>query len=128
MISVVILAYMLRIFERPLSEASGQDFNKFDTAMWNVIVTMTTVGYGDTYPKSNIGRLLGIAVCLWGVLLVSLFVVAISDALEFNIPQKNAYNLVHRLIYRDQLKKEAAGAIMSHYRIKIYERKNKLLM
>ena len=61
-VSGIISAYMLRIFERPLSEASGQDFNRFDTAMWNIIVTMTTVGYGDTFPKSNIGRALGICI------------------------------------------------------------------
>ena len=125
MVSGVICAYMLRIFERPLSEASGQNFNRLDTAMWNIIVTMTTVGYGDTFPKSYVGRVLGIIICLWGVLLVSLFVVTVSDALEFNNPQKNSYNLIHRLIYRDELKKEAAGAILSHYRIKLYERKNK---
>jgi len=124
-ISGIILAYMLRIFERPLSDASQQDFDSIETSMWNIIVTMTTVGYGDTFPKSDMGRLLGIVICLWGVLLVSLFVVTISDALEFNIPQKNAFNLIHRLIFRGQLKKEAAGAILSHYKIKLYERKHK---
>ena len=61
-ISGFIMAYMLRIFERPLSEVSGQNFNRIDTAMWNIIVTMTTVGYGDTYPKTTGGRLLGIAI------------------------------------------------------------------
>ena len=87
-VSGIICAYMLRIFERPLSEASGQNFNRIDTAMWNIIVTMTTVGYGDTFPKSDIGRALGIWICLWGVLLVSLFVVTISDAIELDNTQK----------------------------------------
>mmetsp|Transcript_32425 Transcript_32425/g.28711 ORF Transcript_32425/g.28711 Transcript_32425/m.28711 type:complete len:309 (+) Transcript_32425:534-1460(+) len=123
-VSGVICAYMVRIFERPLSESSGQNFSRIDTAMWNIIVTMTTVGYGDTFPHSNIGRFLGIWICLWGVLLVSLFVVTVSDALEFDITQKNSYNLIHRLMFREELKNEAAGAILSHYMVKVYERKN----
>eukprot|EP00345_Euplotes_harpa_P015353 CAMPEP_0168336372 /NCGR_PEP_ID=MMETSP0213-20121227/11502_1 /TAXON_ID=151035 /ORGANISM="Euplotes harpa, Strain FSP1.4" /LENGTH=169 /DNA_ID=CAMNT_0008341551 /DNA_START=115 /DNA_END=622 /DNA_ORIENTATION=+ len=89
---------------------------------------MTTVGYGDAFPKTMFGRLIGICVCLWGVLLVSLFVVSISDALEFNVPQKNAFNLIHRIIFRDQLKDQAAGAIISRYRIKLSERKHKSIV
>eukprot|EP00344_Euplotes_crassus_P007993 CAMPEP_0196994834 /NCGR_PEP_ID=MMETSP1380-20130617/1066_1 /TAXON_ID=5936 /ORGANISM="Euplotes crassus, Strain CT5" /LENGTH=176 /DNA_ID=CAMNT_0042410319 /DNA_START=933 /DNA_END=1464 /DNA_ORIENTATION=+ len=77
---------------------------------------MTTVGYGDTFPKSHLGEPWVSGFSLWGVLLVSLFVVTVSDALEFNVPQKNAYNLIHRLINRDLMKKEAAGAILIQYR------------
>ena len=44
---------------------------------------MTTVGYGDFYPKSNIGRLVGIIIAFWGVLFVSLFVVTLTNLLDF---------------------------------------------
>ena len=44
------------------------------------------------------------------------------------IHKNNAYNLIHRLIYRDQLKDEAAGAILAHYQVKIYERKHKSIV
>ncbi len=121
-ISAVICAYMLRIFERPLSTVSGQNFNKFDTALWNVVVTMTTVGYGDVYPKSYGGRLLGIFICLWGVLLVSLFVVTISEALEFDHPQKNSYLLLQRLLFKEELRKESAVAISAMYKFKVEKR------
>ena len=73
---------------------SGHNFNYFSTSIWNVVVTMTTVGYGDVFPKSYFGRLLGTFICLWGVLLVSLFVVTISEALEFSAPQRNSYLLL----------------------------------
>jgi hypothetical protein len=45
---------------------------------------MTTVGYGDLYPKTNIGRIVGIIVSFWGVFIVSLFVVSLSTMLEFD--------------------------------------------
>ena len=126
--SVLMFAYIYRIFESPLSEASGQNFSSYITSCWWTIVTMTTVGYGDVYPKTTFGRLFGIIVCLWGVLLVSLFVVSISDALKLNVPQSNAFNLIQRLMSRDRLKNEAAGAILSRYRIRSFEEKSKSLI
>ena len=80
---------------------------------------MTTVGYGDVYPKSYGGRIMGTFICLWGVLLVSLFVVTISDALEFSRPQKNAYMLLQRLMFRMNLIQEAATSISKMYKYKI---------
>ena len=127
-ISVLIFGYNLRIFEGPLSDVSGQNFNNYQTACWCTIVTMTTVGYGDVYPKTTFGRMVGIWICLWGVLLVSLFVVSISDALKLNAPQNSAFNLIQRLLNRENLKDEAAGAILARLRIRSYKEKSKSLM
>lgn len=80
------LAYMLWVFERPPTEISKQNYNDILDAVWNVVVTMTTVGYGDIWPKSYGGWVIGTIICLWGVLLVSLFVVTISQSLEFDAP------------------------------------------
>ena len=112
---------MLRICERPLSEASGQNFNDYFLALWNIVVTMTTVGYGDVFPKTNIGRLIGSFICFWGCILVSLFVVSISEALEFTSPQQNAYTLIKRMLYRDGLKKYAANAVSTMWKYKRLE-------
>ncbi len=78
------MGYCLRIFERPLSEASGQDFGMLSNTIWNVLVTMTTVGYGDYFPKTNMGRVIGIIIAFWGVFIVSLFVVSLSNMFEFD--------------------------------------------
>lgn len=115
--SSFIIAYMLRIFERPLSDVSGKDFNNFYNSFWNVIITMTTVGYGDFYPSSIGGRILGIFMCIWGVLLVSLFVVTVSEQLELTQLQKNAYVLIQRLVYKDALKKVSASALFSMFKL-----------
>lgn len=83
---------------------------------------MTTVGYGDVYPKSYGGRLLGAFMCLWGVLLVSLFVVTISDFLEFDHSEKNSYILIKRLAYKEELRKTASIVIASMYKLKLITR------
>lgn len=32
------------------------DFNEFVDSIWLMIITVTTVGYGDGFPRSPIGR------------------------------------------------------------------------
>jgi hypothetical protein len=122
LMSSLICAYMLRILERPLSDVSGQNFHELWSSIWLVFVTMTTVGYGDIYPKSYGGRILGAFMCLWGVLVVSLFVVTISETLEFNHAEKNSYLLIKRLVYRQELRKSATQLIDSAYHLKLIER------
>ena len=92
--SVLIFAFNLRLFERPLSISSGQDFNNLLTSIWNVLITMTTVGYGDFYPKSHAGRVVGVICAFWGVVYVSLFVVSLTNMLEFDSPEKKAFMLL----------------------------------
>lgn len=82
-LSLFIFGYQLRMFEAPLSEVSGQDFNSLSNSIWNVIITLTSVGYGDIFPKTFFGRIVGCFICFWGVLIVSFFVITISDKLEF---------------------------------------------
>lgn len=82
-ISLALFGFTLWIFEWPLSEASGQNFNEIANSFWVTLITMTTVGYGDFYPKSNAGRFVGILIAFWGVLFVSLFVVSLTNLLDF---------------------------------------------
>ena len=53
-------------------------------AMWNILITMTTVGFGDVYPITNGGRCVSIVAALWGVFYVSLFTVFIHNTLHFS--------------------------------------------
>ena len=53
-------------------------------AMWLTIITMTTVGYGDFYPQTHLGRFVGVVACLIGMILVSLVVISLTSLIEFN--------------------------------------------
>lgn len=62
--------------------------------MWNMIITMTTIGYGDLYPASYMGRLIGIIIAFWGVFYVSLFVIALTNTLNFESVESKSYMLL----------------------------------
>lgn len=68
-------AFLVLIFEYH----SNQNLNSLSDAIWWVLVTMTTVGYGDRVPITQGGRVVGVLVMFLGVALVSLFTATISS-------------------------------------------------
>lgn len=66
-----------------------------------VIVTMTTVGYGDFYPKSNATRIIGVIMAFYGVYVVSLFVITLTQYLNMDNAEDRAFELLSSLEERD---------------------------
>ena len=56
-------------------------FDKIVETIWWAVITMTTVGYGDKYPVTYGGRIVGILVAFSGVALVSIFTATVSSIL-----------------------------------------------
>lgn len=59
--------------------------------MWNIIITLNTVGYGDYFPKSHCGRLIVLLTAFWGVFYTSLFIVACDKIFKFTDSEEKAY-------------------------------------
>ena len=67
LIGIIVMEFgslqMLRIEE----DVQGANITSASDALWYVIVTMATVGYGDQYPVTNAGRVLGAFIIVVGV-------------------------------------------------------------
>ncbi|MGN8215501.1 MULTISPECIES: ion transporter [Halococcus] len=53
-------------------DAQPEAFSSIPAALWWGVVTLTTVGYGDVYPVTPLGKLLGATVAVLGTGLVAL--------------------------------------------------------
>lgn len=58
--------------------------------MWCVVITMTTVGYGDVFSVSPFGRIISIINALWGAFVISMLVASIGQVFDLNDSQKQA--------------------------------------
>jgi hypothetical protein len=107
-------SFCLRIFERVLDEKSGKNFSSYWNSIWCLIITMTTVGYGDYFPSSTLGRMIGIISCICGVFLISMLIVTITNVLNFSGTENNVYLILQRLkLMKD--KDDLAAKLIAKY-------------
>ena len=78
LVGILIFAFLgaglVTIFE---AEKNAQ-FQILGDAVWWVLVTMTTVGYGDKVPITAGGKIIGIFIMFFGVALLSVFTATVS--------------------------------------------------
>lgn len=82
-ITVLVSASLMYLAE---AEAQPDKFGSIPRALWWSIITMTTIGYGDTYPVTALGRFLGGIIAIVGVMMVALptgiFAASFSEGME----------------------------------------------
>ena len=68
------------------AEAQPDKFGSIPRSLWWAIVTLTTVGYGDAYPVTTLGRFLAGVIAITGVTVIALptgiFAASFSEAME----------------------------------------------
>lgn len=79
-------SYLVLIAESGSPEAT---ITTASDAMWWSYVTITTVGYGDMYPVTYYGRMVGILVMTVGVAVFATFAGYVSNKLLSSRPKKN---------------------------------------
>ena len=84
LILTVLLSGSLMYFAEGV--AQPDKFGSIPRALWWAIITMTTIGYGDTYPITELGKILGGLIAIMGVMMIALptgiFASSFTEAME----------------------------------------------
>ena len=80
-------------------------------AFWCLFISMTTVAFGDFYPKTHIGRGLIIIATIIGIYFIAMTMKFITQKSILTDMEQKAYKLITRLRHRSQLKNVNANII-----------------
>lgn len=92
-ISVIVIFIVLTISSTAMyyleHQVQPDKFSSISNAMWWGVVTLSTVGYGDVYPVTPLGKLVGSIVALSGIALFALPAGIIVTGLVENLQKKH---------------------------------------
>lgn len=108
---------MYHLTEKRVGSSKGEGYKMFANGIWNIIVAMTTVGYGDFFPETHFGRLIVVLSVFIGTLIISLTVVNLNYMSSFNEEEERAFKILEHLNYRNELNHVSQRVINTHFQL-----------
>lgn len=91
---ILIGSFIMTMFE-PNTQNSNVNIKTFFDAVWWTVVTITGVGYGDLYPITITGRIVGIIVIILGFIIFSTFTAYIAgNFIDQKIKERKGLNKI----------------------------------
>jgi hypothetical protein len=134
-IFVCIFGLIVRTFEfgfvDDYSEEAGKtktnpSFENYFNSFWLIITTMLTIGYGDIYPKSHLGRIVLFISVVVGMILVSLMIVFLSNLIYCSPEENKVHTLVEIDKVREKLRVKASEVVKRVLLLFMFKEKWKL--
>lgn len=81
-VSVFTLSYWIYTFEidNLIDYSTNRNEPIYFNAIYFIMITMTTVGYGDIFPKTLTGKIIIMFTAVWGAVMISFVVLMVSNA------------------------------------------------
>lgn len=107
------------MIERPNATLASRQLDEWSEVIWYVVVTMTTIGYGDIIAQTSVTRTIVIFLLIWGNFWSSIFISVLFPYVQLGLFEKKALNQYRRTKLRGELrelcKKVVGQLVMINY-------------
>lgn len=125
LLSILIPGVLIKEFESNTG-VEENPFNFYWNAFWVIVLTITTVGYGDVYPITHFGRLVVSVACFIGVIMLALLISSVHSVLIFTPEeQKTALAYKRQVETKRYLEKDAQKLISSFLYLSLLRKKRR---
>ena len=119
----VFLGMLLKIFDSEYVKANGTKdsrssyFSQFTNSFWFLLVTMLTVGMGDSSPTTYFGRLICAVGCIIGTMISSLMVVSLQNFSALTVAETRVFHKVEEDHQENTAKKKSAALLYQAFKL-----------
>lgn len=119
---------ILNVVEAPLYYLEDIDggYKKFiypSISLWNTMITLFTIGYGDIAVVTYLGRFFVAVLTIVAGIILSFVTVAMTIDFDFEDQDRRAFALVNSVELKEEVKRASAKLIVAFFRL-IMAKKN----
>ena len=96
-----------------MGEWERTPFQNLGTCMYWAIVTMTTLGYGDLYPSTAAGRVVGSICCIFGIIAIAMPVTVVNNSFSSELGTYKSALKVAKKYHKKQVEEHERHERMS---------------
>ena len=122
LVLIVNFSYMLKIVEGPMTLLvpfyikMKIDFNSFIDCFYGILITLTTVGYGDIVPTTSVSKFLNIVASILGVCFLSVITILFEYLFTLTEKELQSFLFINRNQHKKKLSEISGLYILSNLR------------
>ncbi|CAD8091117.1 unnamed protein product [Paramecium sonneborni] len=118
-VGLIQYTYQLEIAERSLLRTFEYiNTENISKSLWVTMITIATVGYGDFYPYTDLGRIsLGLGL-FYGVSITSLFTAILYNMLQPDVGESKSWALLEKTQITKNMKQASSNIFFYFYKLK----------
>ena len=124
--TVLCFAFALHVAERPVCQSADahiagwcgsntmgtKDFSSFANCVWNAIITALSVGYGDIFATTQLGRFIAALTGIAGAANMATLISAVSRTLTLSAAESRATRAFSRVAMQNERREVAAVVLL----------------